>query len=204
VTAVRQPSSLLSIEDYLAGEERADIKHEYLGGVVHAMAGASNRHNMIASNFLGALIARFRGKSCQPLNSDTKVRITFPDHTRFYYPDAMVVCHRNQDEDHFQDQPVLIVEVLSDSTRRADLTEKRDAYLTISSLQVLIFVEPDEARALLYRRSLPQGGFAVEEYAGSEAVIALPELETEIPLAELYERVVFDLRSALASPPGGI
>jgi Uma2 family endonuclease len=97
MTAVRQPSSLLSIEDYLAGEEQPGVKHEYLGGVVHAMAGASNRHNIIASNFLGALIARFRGKSCQPFNSDTKVRITFPDHTRFYYPDAMVVCHLNPD-----------------------------------------------------------------------------------------------------------
>ncbi len=193
MTAIRQPSSLLSIEEYLAGEERAEVKHEYLGGVVHAMAGASNRHNIIASNFLGALIARFRGKSCQPLNSDTKVRITFPDHTRFYYPDAMVVCHRNPDEDHFQDQPVLIVEVLSDSTRRADLTEKKDAYLTISSLQVLIFVEPEEVRVLLYRRSLPQGGFAAEEYRGLKTMIPLPELDTEIPLAELYERVALDL-----------
>lgn len=191
--AIRQPSSLLGIEDYLGGEERAAVKHEYLGGAVHAMAGASNRHNMIASNFLGALITRFRGKSCQPLNSDTKVRITFPDHTRFYYPDAMVVCHRNPDGDHFQDQPVIIVEVLSDSTRRTDLIEKRDAYLTVDSLQVLLFVEPDEARVLLYRRGLPQGGFAAEEYVGLEAVIPLPEQGMEIPLAELYERVGVDI-----------
>ena len=195
MTAVRQPTSLLSIEDYLAGEEQSGVKHEYLGGVVHAMAGASNRHNTIASNFLGVLIARFRGKSCQPFNSDTKVRITFPDHTRFYYPDAMVVCHLNPDTDHFQAQPVLIVEVLSDSTRRADLTEKRDAYLTISSLKVLIFVEPDEALVLLYRRSTPQGGFAVEEYVGTDAVIPLPEMEMEIPLTELYERVGLDFKA---------
>jgi Uma2 family endonuclease len=198
MTALRQPSFLLSIEEYLAGEQKAGVKHEYLGGVVHAMAGASNRHNMIASNFLGALIARFRGKSCQPLNSDTKVRITFPDHTRFYYPDAMVVCHLNEETDHFQDHPILIVEVLSDSTRRADLTEKRDAYLTVSSLKVLIFVEPDEARVLLYRRSMPQGGFAVEDYVGPEAIIPLPEMDTEIPLAELYERVGLEFRSAQA------
>lgn len=123
-----------------------------------------------------------------------KVRITFPDHTRFYHPDAMVVCHMNEETDHFQDHPVLIVEVLSDSTRRADLTEKRDAYLTISSLKVLIFVESDEARVLLYRRSMPQGGFAVEDYAGPEAIIPLPEMDTEIPLAELYERVGLEFR----------
>ncbi|MCX6876151.1 MAG: Uma2 family endonuclease [Verrucomicrobia bacterium] len=192
MTALRQASYLLSIEDYLAGEEQAESKHEYLGGVVHAMAGASNRHNTIASNFLVSLVTRLRGKPCQAFNSDTKVRITFPDHTRFYYPDAMVVCHLNPETDHFQDHPVLIIEVLSESTRRADLTEKRDAYLTLGTLKVLIFVEPDEARVILYRRSLPQGGFAVEEYAGRESVIPLPEIEAEIALGELYERVSLD------------
>jgi Uma2 family endonuclease len=187
--ALRQPSSLLKIDDYLAGEELSETKHEYLGGVVHAMAGASNRHNIIASNCLGSLVVRLRGKPCQPFNSDTKVRLTFPDHTRFYYPDAMVACRLNPDTDHFQDQPVLIVEVLSDSTRRVDLAEKRDAYLTISTLNVLIFVEPDEARIILYRRNLPQGGFAVEEYAGLDAVVPLPEIDAEVALGELYERV---------------
>ena len=189
MTVLRQPSFLLKIEDYLAGEELAQTKHEYLGGVVHAMAGASNRHNLIASNCLGSLVARLRGKSCQPFNSDTKVRLTFPDHTRFYYPDVMVVCNLNPDTDHFQDQPVLIVEVLSDSTRRVDLTEKRDAYLTLGTLKVLVFVEPDEARVLLYRRSLPQGGFAVEELVGRDAVIPLPEIDAELALGELYARV---------------
>jgi len=179
----------ISIEDYLAGEEQSDVRHEYLGGVVHAMAGASNRHNTLASNLLGSLVARLRGKPCQPFNSDTKVRLTFPDHTRFYYPDVMVACHLNPDTDHFQDQPVVIAEVLSDSTRRTDLAEKRDAYLTISTLKVLIFVEPEEARVMLCRRGLPQGGFAVEEYAGLDAVIPLPEIDAEIVLGELYERV---------------
>lgn len=192
MTALRQPSFFLKIDDYLAGEEHAEIKHEYLGGVVHAMAGASNRHNTIASNFLGALAARLRGKPCQPFNSDTKVRLTFPDHTRFYYPDVMVACNLNPDTDHFQDQPVLIVEVLSDATRRIDLTEKRDAYLTLPTLKVLIFVEPDEARAILYRRSLPQGGFALEELAGLNTVIPLPEIAADITLGEVYERVALD------------
>lgn len=129
MTALEHPG-FLSIDDYLAGEEVSDVKHEFLGGIVHAMVGATNQHNVIAVNALVLLGGQLRGKPCQPFNSDTKVRIEFPDHTRFYYPDAMVVCQPNPLTDHFQDQPVVVVEVLNESTRRADLSEKRDAYLT--------------------------------------------------------------------------
>lgn len=189
MTALKKPISI-SIADYLAGEELGDVKHEYLGGSVHAMAGGSNQHNAIAVNAVGFLLSRLRGKSCRPYNSDTKVRIEYPDHTRFYYPDAMVVCHPNPATDHFQDQPVVVVEVLSDSTRRTDLGEKRDAYLTIPSLKALLFVEPDRPEVILHRRK-PEGGFDIEVHSGTDAVIPLPEIDASLPLAELYERVEF-------------
>lgn len=100
----------------------------------------------------------------------------------------MVVCQSNPDSDHFQNQPVVIIEVLSDSTRRADLGEKRDAYLTIPSLKVLLFVEPDSPTVTVHRRK-SGGGFASEHHAGIESTIPLPEIEAALPLAELYERV---------------
>ena len=183
-------SEPISIEDYLAGEEVSDVKHEYLGGTVHAMAGATNRHNIIAMNALGLLFGQLRGKPCQPFNSDTKVRIKFPDQTRFYYPDAMVVCAPNPAEDHFQDRPVVLIEVLSESTRRTDLGEKLDAYPTIPSLEVLLYVEPDTPYVTVHRRRAA-GGFAIEHPAGLDAVIPLPEIEAELPLADLFDRVDF-------------
>jgi Uma2 family endonuclease len=176
----------VSIADYLAGEEAGDVKHEYLGGMVHAMAGGSNRHNTIATNAVIAFGSALRGKFCRAFNSDTKVRIEYPDHTRFYYPDAMVVCAPNPPDDHFQDHPVVVVEVISESTRRTDLGEKRDAYLTIPSLKVLMFVEPDSIRVTLHRRK-PEGGFAIEVFAGADAVVPLPEIDTHLPLSELFE-----------------
>jgi Uma2 family endonuclease len=189
MTALKQPESI-SIADYLAGEEVSDVKHEYLGGSVHPMAGANNRHNVISGNGLALLHGAMQGKSCQPFNSDTKVRIEFPDHTRFYYPDAMVICHPNPDTDHYQDQPVVVMEVLSESTRRTDLGEKRDAYMTIPSLKVLLFIEPECPAVTVYRRK-PEGGFAAELHSGLDSTIPLPEIDAALPLAELYERVTF-------------
>ena len=183
-------SEPISIEDYLAGEEVSDVKHEYLGGIVHAMAGATNRHNTIAMNSLGFLFGQLRGKTCQPFNSDAKIRIQFPDQTRFYYPDAMVVCVPNPATDRFQDRPVVVIEVLSESTRRTDLGEKLQAYLTIPSLEVLLCAEPDTPFVTVHRRRAA-GGFAIEHHAGLDAVIPLPEIEAQLALADLYERVDF-------------
>jgi Uma2 family endonuclease len=96
----------------------------------------------------------------------------------------------NPPTDHFQDRPVVIVEILSDSTRRADLGEKRDAYLMIPSLKVLIFVESETPAVVVHRRK-PEGGFSVEAQSGLDAVIPLPEIDASLPIAELYEQVSF-------------
>ena len=69
MTGLGHPA-LVSVEDYLAGEETSDVKHEYLGGTVHAMAGATNRHNVIATNSIISPGGHLRGKPCQPLNGD--------------------------------------------------------------------------------------------------------------------------------------
>ena len=155
--AVSKPD-LISVEEYLEGEILAEVKHEYIGGTVHAMAGATIRHNNICTNALVFLFGKLHGKRCQPYNSDTKVKIELPNHTRFYYPDVMVVCDSNPETDHFQNQPVVVVEVLSESTRRTDLGEKKDAYLAVPSLKVLILVETEKPSLTLYRRK-PEGGF---------------------------------------------
>lgn len=177
----------ISPASYLARELEASFKSEYVGGVVYAMSGANNRHNRIATNATGSLVYRLRGRRCQVFNSDTKVRIQLATHLRFYYPDAMVVCDTNRDEDAFQDAPSVVIEVLSNRTRRTDESEKKDAYLTIPSLRVYLLVEQNEALVVALRRT--DQGFVREKYEGMQAVIPLPEVEAELPLAELYERV---------------
>ncbi len=181
----------VSVEDYLAGELASEIKHEYLGGAMHAMSGGSIRHTRIASNAHGSLFGSLRGKTCEAFQSDAKVRIQLLNQTRFYYPDAQVVCDSNPGNAQFQERPVVIVKVLSPSTRRIDLGEKRDAYLTLPSLKVLLLVEADAPHVWAHRR-LEDGTFANEVYSGLEAIIPLPEVDASLPLADLYDRVTFE------------
>lgn len=184
-----KPAQLISPAEYLARELDSPIKHEYIGGVVHAMSGARTRHNRIATSVLGIFVQSLRGRKCEPFNSDMKVRIQLTSHVRFYYPDAMVVCQPNSDDDAYQDHPKVIVEVLSRRTRRADMGEKREGYLSASSLGVYLMIEQDEPTVIAYRRS--DQGFEREVYQGLETMIRLPEIDCELPLAEIYERVEF-------------
>ncbi len=189
IMSAAKKRNLISVDDYLAGELVSPVKHEYLGGVVYAMAGARNLHNLLAGNVFGVLYARLRGKRCLPFNSDTKVRVRLPTHVRFYYPDVSVICRPNPLDDSFQDEPAVIVEVLSRKTRRTDEGEKRDAYLTISSLCVYLLVEQEMPVVVAYRRT--DHGFVREVYEGLDAVIPLHEVSTELPLAEVFDRAEF-------------
>ena len=188
-----QKLKLVSIDDFLQGELVSEVKHEYLDGVVYAMAGARNVHNAIASNWLVAMGSQLRHGPCQALNSDTKVRVRLKAQTRFYYPDGMIVCQPNSPDDSFQDNPVIIVEVLSDGTRRIDEGEKKDAYLTIPTLTAYLLVETDRPRIVVYRRgNSADGAFAAEAYEGIDAIVPFDDIRCTLNLADLYTRVHFD------------
>jgi Uma2 family endonuclease len=186
--------NLITVEDYLAGELTSPVKHEYLGGVVYAMAGARNVHNMIATNTTVTLGSRLRGHRCRPFNSDTKIRVRLPRQIRFYYPDVSVVCRPNPQGDSFQDDPAVLVEVISRATRRIDEGEKLDIYQKIPSLMVYALVEQDTAAVVVYRRT--EQGFVREVYEGLDAVIPLSEIETDLSLAEIYDGVEFSSEPA--------
>ena len=187
VESLKQYESI-SVEDYLAAELESETRHEYLGGVVYAMSGGRNRHNLIVMNLYGLLWSALRGGRCQPCNSDTKIRIRLPNHVRFYYPDASVICRSNPLDESFQDEPVVVVEVLSKSTRRLDEGEKKDAYLTIPSLVSYLLVEQDSQAVQVFRRT-PQG-FIRELYI--DGVIELPEVGCRLAVADLYQGITPD------------
>jgi Uma2 family endonuclease len=108
-----QNATTLTVEDYLAGELRSKDRHEYLGGVGYAMAGASSNHNRIAGNLYAALRSHLRGKHCEVFISDLKLRLEISEEAVFYYPDVMVTCDPRDTDPYFKRFPQVLIEVLS-------------------------------------------------------------------------------------------
>ena len=128
--------NLMSEQAYLDGELLSDIRHEYIEGEVYAMVGAHKYHNQIVMTVSNVFYNHLLGKPCQPYASDMKVKID----RKYFYPDVMVDCSQ-VDADYYIEQPSIIVEVLSKSTRQHDKTVKRLAYFQIASLKEYVLIE---------------------------------------------------------------
>ena len=178
--------------DWLQGQ---DVRHELVGGVPVAMAGARRRHDRIVVNTLAALHAQLRGKSCQPFTADTAVRIPNGD-VRF--ADAGVDCGIFRDEALAADAPTFVVEVLSASTRNFDLFRKLEEYKTVPSLRHILIVDPDEPQAILWNRT-DEGAWQHEPLEGLAAVAAPASLPVVLRFAELYEGLEFRPRPRLVA-----
>lgn len=129
---LRKPNEEFSFEEYLAWEEPQQERHEYVGGVAYAMTGGIQAHHVITANALAEL-RRLFGDRCLVFSQGFKVRIRRIKDERGYYPDVFVTCRPGESGSLFNEEPCLIVEVLSESTRRIDLGEKLDAYSSVSS-----------------------------------------------------------------------
>ena len=104
VQAVEHAASV-SVEDYLAGELKSEIRHEYIGGLVYAMAGTSSEHNIICQNLLIALRSHLRGRPCQVFVESVKLRIRTGNEDTFYYPDLIITCDPRDTERYFKTFP---------------------------------------------------------------------------------------------------
>ena len=180
-----QSRQQMSIEDYLAFEDRSAVKHEFAAGEVFAMAGASERHNRISMNTAGALHQFTRRTKCSTFVSDMKVKID----QVIYYPDVLVACDAEDSAPYFKTAPSLIVEVLSTSTERIDRGEKLYNYRQIATLKAYVLVSQNDVRVDVYRRAGSQWYF--ESYADLSDLISLECPETVISLADIYERIGF-------------
>lgn len=186
MAAVAEKFDYLSVADYLAGEEISDIKHEYVEGQVYARAGAKINHNKIVRNMSSLLWNHLRHQPCEPLSGDMLVKTLGK---RFRYPDVVVVCDDDPSEDErVLESPILIIEVLSKSTRKKDKGEKRLEYLAIPSLLEYVLIEQDFAEIEVQRRSASwQSSYY---FLGDEVV--LESVNASLPVEAIYERVKND------------
>jgi len=183
--ALAQSRHLLTVEEYLEGERLSEIRHEYVGGQVYAMAGASDDHNRIAGNILTALNEALRGKRCEPFMADMKLKL--PESDAFYYPDVLVACDPADNAKYFRERPTVVFEILSPDTERTDQREKRYAYGSIPTLKVYVIVAQDRRELTILRRER-SGSWKPEVLTGPDQVLKLPEIRVEIPLTLVYER----------------
>jgi Uma2 family endonuclease len=173
----------VSLDAFLAWEEAQNARYERVGGVVRMMAGETADHDRIGVNVAAALHSRLRGSSCAAHGSNLKVVSPRGD---VFYPDAFVRCGSLSGRSTTAGDPVVVVEVLSESTALSDLTRKRQAYKTIPSLRVIVYVSPDRARIDLVRRGTDGRWDDEDAVESMEAELALPEIGVSLPMAEIY------------------
>lgn len=181
------PDYYISPEEYLSLERRAEFKSEYFDGVIYAMAGGSERHNLIAANVIIALGVQLRDRPCRVYPSDLKVRV--PNSKRFFYPDVSVVCGKTQFADEERDvilNPILVVEVLSESTEAFDRGKEFSSYQQIESLREYLLVAQDEFVVEHYLRQ--EDGWLYTKASG-EADLVLPALDCRVALSDIYNKV---------------
>ncbi|MDJ1169268.1 Uma2 family endonuclease [Roseofilum sp. BLCC_M154] len=181
---MRSPLPLLTVEEYLHVEEDSPIRHEYLGGHIFAMAGASQEHNLIAGNLLALLRPHLRGSSCRVFMSDMKVQI---QDNIFYYPDVLVTCNPEDNQRYFKTQPNLIIEVLSQSTESLDRREKLMHYQKLESLKEYVLVSQDKVQVQVYRQETP-GNWTVQ-ILDTDSELSLESLGLTLTMAQIYEDV---------------
>ncbi|NQZ10528.1 MAG: Uma2 family endonuclease [Algicola sp.] len=179
--SVSQQQQFISPKEYLAGERISEVKHELIDGQVYAMAGSSIDHQRICANISGEFRTHLKGSSCEAMSSDIQVNVG----ENYYYPDVMVVCDFDQSQRYFTQSPVIIVEVLSKSTRRKDLTTKRLAYTNIPSLKEYVLIEQDFVNIEVLRKS--------SNWQGTHYVLGdkvhFESIDLTLDVAEIYERV---------------
>lgn len=145
-------------KEYLEFERCADIKHEYFDGEIFAMAGAKPNHNLINFNIAGELKSQLKGTDCMGFASDQRVKIEAI--TKYVYPDLSIACNNVKfDDDPIGSllNPVVIIEILSDSTEAYDRGMKFEHYQLIDSLDEYILITQDRCRVEKFARNREDG-----------------------------------------------
>lgn len=178
------PYPYLTVEEYFAFEESSPIRHEYIGGQLYALAGASDRHNEIILNIAARIHPLLRGTSCRVYTESMRLRVT---ENIYYYPDLMVTCDPGDRDRLVRHSPCLIVEVLSPGSIVTDRREKLFAYRQITSLEAYVMVYQDEMRVERHYRDA-DGVWRNAEVA-RKGNVPLPCPEIRLTLDDIYDGV---------------
>jgi Uma2 family endonuclease len=174
----------MTLTDFLAWEERQELRHEFDGVAVSAMTGGTYEHDAITYNIRKALDSRLEGKSCRPCGPNLKIIVQ----GKVRYPDCMVTCTPIRRGATVIDNPVVVFEVISEDSARTDRIEKVREYQATATIQRYVIVEQRSVGALVLARD---GDHWRAAAATAGDVLVMPEIGIEMPLTEFYLGVEF-------------
>ena len=178
----------ISEQEYLEFEKDSDIKYEYFEGEIFAMAGASERHNLIVSNVIISLGSQLKGKNCRVYPSDMRLKI---EKTGLYtYPDIMIVCGQrkfNNDKPETILNPDVIIEVLSDSTETYDRGKKFEHYRNLDSLREYVLISQNFEKFEKYYKTDNRWIFSYTDKNNTS--IMLESVNCELNHLEIYDKI---------------
>lgn len=176
-------------EEYLAREEVAEYKSEYYDGEIVAMAGGTYNHSTICFNMIRRIGEAIDGKNC--VGFDSNMKLDIPTYNLFVYPDVMVACgdvEFSEGQNNIITNPILVIEVLSDSTETTDRIKKFAYYQNISSIQEYVLISQKEPKVEVYFKQQEKSWiYTVAD--GLEATVLFRSLDHQVRLADIYQNV---------------
>jgi len=188
-----QPLFHLNPEQYLSQERQSETKNEYFNGEVFAMTGASREHNQIATNIVRVLGNQLLEKPCNVYSSDMKVKIEKA--RKYTYPDVVVACQPECLEDDKQDvllNPVVIIEILSDSTEAYDRGQKFLHYQLLDSLTAYLLISQNTHRLEMFVRQKDNHLWTYSQFFSPDDSVELECIDCILPLREVYRKTELD------------
>ena len=182
----------MSPEEFLAFERDSEEKHEYRDGEVVAMSGARRAHNKISTNVSGLIWQHLKGKDCESYTSE--MRVWVPKSRLYTYPDIVVVCREPEFVDEEFDtltNPLLLIEILSESTESYDRGQKFKNYRSIDSLRGYVLISQKSPSIEKYVKH-GDGFWMLSEASGLDGSITLESIDCPLSLSEVYDKVNFD------------
>jgi Uma2 family endonuclease len=170
----------IDLQSFLAWEERQEYKHEFDGVAARAMEGCTAAHSAIQTNLAVSIGGRLRGKACQFYGSDLKIQVA----GSIRYPDGFVVCTKLAPTAQIVTGPVVIFEILDETTACTDFGRKNREYAATDSVQRYVILEQNDIAGIQFERS---NGDWIGHILRKDAILHMPEIGIALPLIELYE-----------------
>jgi Uma2 family endonuclease len=178
----------ITAAEYLEGELRSEVRHEFVDGRIYAMSGASTRHNRICLETATLLNEHLRGGRCRTFIEAVKVQLADDRGEAYYYPDVFVTCDESDDDTHIVRCPKLVIEVLSESTSRNDRGDKLTNYQRIPSVEEIVLIEQEWPEIVVYRRS---DRWKRHLHTQFETVVRFESIGFSAPLSAFYQSAPF-------------